>query len=43
MGTRHNSVAAMTQVTNTVGIVVSQSGGGITIFKNGLILKKITL
>ena len=43
MGTRHNSVAAITQVTNTVGIVVSQSGGGITIFKNGLILKKITL
>jgi diadenylate cyclase len=43
MGTRHNSVAAMTQVTNTVGIVVSQSGGGITIFKKGLILKKITL
>jgi DNA integrity scanning protein DisA with diadenylate cyclase activity len=43
MGTRHNSVAAMTQVTNTVGIVVSQSGGGITIFKNGIILKKITL
>jgi len=33
----------MTQVTSAVGIVVSQSGGGITIFKNGLILKKITL
>ena len=43
MGTRHNSVAAMTQVTSAVGIVVSQSGGGITIFKKGLILKKITL
>ncbi len=43
MGTRHNSVAAMTQVTSAVGIVISQSGGGITIFKNGLILKKITL
>jgi PAS domain S-box-containing protein len=43
MGTRHNSVAAMTSVTNAVGIVVSQSGGGITIFKNGQILKKITL
>jgi PAS domain S-box-containing protein len=43
MGTRHNSVAAITAVTNAVGIVVSQSGGGITIFKNGLILKKITL
>jgi PAS domain S-box-containing protein len=43
MGTRHNSVAAITAVTSTVGIVVSQSGGGITIFKNGQILKKITL
>jgi diadenylate cyclase len=43
MGTRHNSAAAITAVTNAVGIVVSQSGGGITIFKNGQILKKITL
>ena len=43
MGTRHNSVAAMTSVTKAVGIVVSQSGGGITIFKGGQILKKITL
>ena len=43
MGTRHNSVAAITAVTSAVGIVVSQSGGGITIFKNGQILKKITL
>jgi PAS domain S-box-containing protein len=43
MGTRHNSVAAITSVTRAVGIVVSQSGGGITIFKGGLILKKITL
>ncbi|MCX6682873.1 MAG: PAS domain S-box protein [Methanoregula sp.] len=43
MGTRHNSVAAITDVTKAVGIVVSQSGGGITIFKNGQILKKISL
>lgn len=43
MGTRHNSVAAITLVTKTVGIVVSQSGGVITIFRNGQILKKITL
>jgi PAS domain S-box-containing protein len=43
MGTRHNSVAAITQESKAVGIVVSQSGGGITIFKNGQILKKITL
>lgn len=28
MGTRHNSVAAITSVTKAVGIVVSQSGGG---------------
>ncbi len=43
MGTRHNSVAAITAVTSAVGIVVSQSGGWITIFKNGQILKKIML
>jgi DNA integrity scanning protein DisA with diadenylate cyclase activity len=43
MGTRHNSVAAITAVTKAVGIVVSQSGGGITVFRNGQILKKITL
>ena len=43
MGTRHNSVAAITSVTKAVGIVVSQSGGGITVFRNGQILKKITL
>lgn len=43
MGTRHNSAAAITSVTSTIGIVVSQSGGGITVFRNGQILKKITL
>jgi PAS domain S-box-containing protein len=43
MGTRHNSVAAITAVTNAVGIVVSQSGGGITVFREGRIIKKITL
>ncbi len=43
MGTRHNSVAAITSVTKCVGIVVSQSGGGITVFRNGRIVKKITL
>ncbi|MFA4859218.1 PAS domain S-box protein [Methanoregula sp.] len=43
MGTRHNSVAAITQVTNVVGIVVSQSGGGITVFRHGQIVKKVTL
>lgn len=43
LGTRHNSVAAITSVTSTIGIVISQSGGGITVFRNGQILKKITL
>jgi PAS domain S-box-containing protein len=43
MGTRHNSVAAITSVTKTIGIVVSQSGGGITVFRDGRIIKKITL
>lgn len=43
MGTRHNSVAAITAVTSAVGIVVSQSGGGITVFREGRIIKKITL
>ena len=43
MGTRHNSVAAITSVTKAVGIVVSQSGGGITVFRDGRIIKKITL
>jgi len=43
MGTRHNSVAAITSMTKAVGIVVSQSGGGITVFRDGQIVKKITL
>ena len=43
MGTRHNSVAAITSMTKAVGIVVSQSGGGITVFRDGRIVKKITL
>lgn len=43
MGTRHSSVAAITQATNTVGMVVSQSGGKISIFKNGKIIKTISL
>jgi PAS domain S-box-containing protein len=43
MGTRHNSVAAITSVTRCIGIVVSQSGGGITVFRDGRIVKKITL
>jgi DNA integrity scanning protein DisA with diadenylate cyclase activity len=34
-GMRHNSVLALTKETNTIGIVVSQSGGKIRIFKMG--------
>ncbi len=37
LGTRHSSVAAITSVTRTLGIVVSQSGGVIRIFKDGKI------
>lgn len=39
-GTRHSSVAAITMVTNAIGIVVSQSGG-IRIIKRGKIEAKI--
>ncbi|HWR26510.1 MAG TPA: diadenylate cyclase [candidate division Zixibacteria bacterium] len=41
LGTRHSSVAAITQVTNAVGIVVSQSGGVIRIIKDGKIVATI--
>ena len=34
-GTRHRNTVALTKETNSVGIVVSQSGGKVTIFKNG--------
>jgi DNA integrity scanning protein DisA with diadenylate cyclase activity len=37
LGTRHSSVAAISSVTNALGVVVSQSGGIIRIFKNGKI------
>lgn len=40
LGTRHASVAAMTQVTRSVGIVVSESGGNVTLFKEGKIVKQ---
>ncbi len=38
LGTRHSSVAAITSVTHALGIVVSQSGGIIRIFKDGKII-----
>jgi diadenylate cyclase len=42
LGTRHSSVAGITQVTNAIGIVVSQSGGKISIFRNGRIVQEIS-
>jgi diadenylate cyclase len=42
LGTRHASVAGITQVTNAIGIVVSQSGGKISIFRNGRIVQEIS-
>jgi len=42
LGTRHASIAAITQATNAVGIVVSQSGGRISVFKQGRIVKVVT-
>jgi hypothetical protein len=42
LGTRHASVAGITQETRSVGIVVSQSGGRISIFKDGRVVRVIT-
>jgi len=41
LGCRHSSVAGITQVTGAIGIVVSQSGGKISIFRNGRIIQEI--
>ncbi len=41
MGTRHSSAAGISQVTKAVGIVVSQSGGRIKVFREGRIVKSI--
>lgn len=41
MGTRHSSVAALTAVTDTIGFVVSESGGKVSIIRNGKIVKVI--
>ena len=41
MGSRHASVAGITQVTRSIGVVVSQSGGMISLFKNGKIVYTI--
>jgi DNA integrity scanning protein DisA with diadenylate cyclase activity len=41
MGSRHSSVAGITQVTKSIGVVVSQSGGLISIFREGKIVYTI--
>ncbi len=41
LGTRHSSVAAITEATNAIGVVVSQSGGIIRIFRSGKIAATI--
>ena len=37
-GSRHSSVAGITQVTKSIGVVVSQSGGLVSIFRDGKIV-----
>jgi hypothetical protein len=41
MGSRHLSIAAITRVTASIGIVVSQSGGQISLFRDGKIVYTI--
>ena len=40
LGTRHGSVAGITRATNSVGVVVSQSGGRISVFRRGEMVKQ---
>ncbi len=41
LGTRHRSVAAITKATSCIGVVVSQSGGRVSVFKEGKIVMKL--
>jgi len=41
MGTRHSSTAAITTMTRAVGLVVSESGGRVSVIKEGKIVKVI--
>jgi DNA integrity scanning protein DisA with diadenylate cyclase activity len=41
MGSRHLSIAGITRVTKSIGVVVSQSGGQISIFREGKIVYTI--
>lgn len=43
LGTRHASVAGITKETPAIGIVLSQSGGKISLFKDGRIFRVITV
>ncbi len=40
-GTRHTSVAAMTAISRSVGIVVSETAGRLTVFRDGKIVKTL--
>ena len=40
-GTRHRYSAAMTRVTNSIAVVVSESGGTVRVFKEGRIVMKL--
>ncbi|MDI6875588.1 MAG: diadenylate cyclase [Methanomicrobiales archaeon] len=41
-GTRHSSIAAITRMTRSIGIVVSQSGGKISILRDGKLLRTVS-
>jgi PKD repeat protein len=41
LGSRHSSVAGITRATKSIGIVVSQSGGLISLFRDGKIVRTI--
>ena len=41
MGSRHLSIASITKVTRSIGVVVSQSGGQISLFRDGKIVYRI--
>jgi trk/ktr system potassium uptake protein len=42
LGTRHASVAGITRATKAIGIVVSQSGGRISVFRGGELVKQFS-
>lgn len=41
LGSRHSSVAGITRMTKSIGVVVSQSGGLLSIFRDGTIVQRI--